>query len=269
MTAANENPTTTAIATRVEVPGLGLVVTVDPELLARRDDIASAVLALGPVDETNYEQHDELIGREAQHDRDVENDRVRFKSPYLQACRLIDARAVEAKVDPEDSRRRTIAVAAIKDGLRRKAEAAAAERERVAREAEAAAERERIIVEEKRRQLAELERGITEADRPVLEELKREAEYQADQAQAKIMHDAGDVWLNHAHVESSAPRRGGASTTMRPGLIIDDLDAIPRVVNGIECLVPNEQAISTLLKANVAVPGCRWAPKPVVTRGRR
>lgn len=262
---------TEAIATTShKVDGIeGLVVVIDAEVLARRDELTAARTKLGPITEHNILEADQLVGRYSRHNKSVEEGRKAFKAPYLLACQLIDEAARDATLTTEGA---ALAreVAAARKVIEAKAREAAEARERAAREAEAAQRRAEEEAAERARAIAELEAKVTTAeDEAVLEELRAESEAAEEQAKTEAAAVASQAWLAAADRESTPPPRIKTHGRKVKKLKIVNADLIPRVVNGIECMKPEEAAITRLLRANVPVGGCVLEEVEEVSAGRR
>lgn len=96
-------------------------------------------------------------------------------------------------------------------------------------------------------------------EKALAEERRLEAERAADLCP---LDDAETLKpIRVAPVEILAPVRSGVTVRQVPKLRIDDPAAIPRAIRvgdaDIVLLVPDEKAITALLKAKVPVPGCR------------
>lgn len=252
-----------------EVEGLGLVVVIEPAVLERRARLLTARSELGPVTRHNLVEADRVVGDMAIHNRTVETGRKGFKAPYLTACQLIDEAATAAKIGG-DLDTLTRDVARVKRELEAEADAAAAERARIAREAEQARERAEAEAAERQRVLDELERrAATPEDHATLDALREESEVAEAEAHQTITEAASRAWVAAAERESPPMPRLGTHTKRPLRLEIFDITLIPREVNGIATMVPDEAAINRLLKANVPVPGCRLSPRDEVSAGRR
>ncbi len=143
--------------------------------------------------------------------------------------------------------------------MKRKLEQERAEAERKAREeaeAKARAERERLeaeraaIIKRQQEERAEAERKAAEEAKlfgTVAEEIP-----EAEPPPPVVVVPVVDAVMIPAELPKSAVR---GST--RKVLVVDDPEKIPRILAGVVLLVPDPKAIEKLLKAGVAVPGCR------------
>ncbi len=267
MNSANE--TAIAVDAAVEIDDLGTIVTIAGVILARRNELAAARLTLGEVTDENLEAADELVGCIARHNRSVEAGRKVTGRPYLDATKAINEAAAGAMITA-DERALVRDVAEVKSAAQRRRVAAERERARAAAEAEAAAAKALHDAEEAARALAEMEaQSKNEADAEALAELRAESFQAAEAARAESIQAAGTAWLAAAVVESTPVVKTGTTTRRVKRLVIHDHDQIPRTVNGIECMVPENGAITRLLKANVAVPGCAMEWVEEHSAGRR
>lgn len=73
-------------------------------------------------------------------------------------------------------------------------------------------------------------------------------------------------WLDTPAAQAGAQDGGGSGVKLRRGveLVIDDVGIIPR-----EFLVPDEKKILKVLRAGVAIPGCRAVDKKTVAVDRK
>jgi hypothetical protein len=272
-TVTGEDDSTTALAplarNEVMIDGLGVIVTIDAEVLALRDTLAKELASFGEPTEATLEDADKLLGRLALHNRGVESDRKRFTAPFLAAQRATNAAAEAAKLgDEEETFRKK--VTAILDAIEARRKAQEEERARVAREAAEAAARAEREAAEQRAAIAALEaKATTPEDKAVVAELRAESEAAVADVKREAMLAGGRAWAAAATLGSTPAPRVKASSRNAMRLEIYDLDEIPRVVNGKVCMEPKTGMITTLLKGGTPVPGCRLVEVKESTSGRR
>lgn len=214
-----------------------------------------AIRALGRVDDTTLARADAAVRRGAGLARRIETNRVAVKAPVLALGRAIDAACTE-HIDSLDTESRAVATLIDAHQQRKLAEARAAEeaQRRAVEEAARIAEERRMQDEAAIAALQSSGEPLTPEDAVVVAELEAEAE-------VKRELDAVVPLPMVPHVPKT-----GVSRRMVDELIIDDIDAIPREVNGIALWKLDETAVKRVLKGGTPVPGARMGQKPSIAR---
>lgn len=211
------------------------VVAMTGETLKKVKALTRRARALKIRDAASFSKGDELNGEVRTLMRSIQKARTEVKAPVLQLGRDIDA-AVKDVVEPLEQ-----ATAALSQRLL----AWQREQERLRAEQEAAA---RKRMEEAKAKAAEAENAE-----------------QAEAAHEELMQADEDM------LAPKTPQAKPKSVTRRRTkvLVIDDADAIPREIGGVQLLVPDEVAIKRMLVAGAQVPGCRLEEQvSVVSRAR-
>lgn len=214
-----------------------------------------AIRAIGRVDEHTLARADAAVRRGAGLARRIEANRVAVKAPVLALERAIDA-ACREHIDSLDGESRGVAVLIDAHQQRKLAEQRAAEeaQRRAVEEAARIAEERRMQDEVALAALQDSGEPLTTEDAVVVAELAAEAEVRREL----------DAVVPLPMVP--AVPRTGVSRRMVDELIVDDIDAIPRSINGIALFKLDEAAVKRLLKAGVPVPGARMGQKPSLAR---
>lgn len=198
----------------------------------------------GVVSEETIEQANSVVGDMAKLERQVTQSHRTAKAPVLDLGRAMDE-AKRSIIDPLHEERVELSRAI--DTYHREVE-----------------EKARRIREENRRRIAEEKRKAEEAEREriaALEEAAVGATTPEDMEAAAELAVEAEVLTHQEAVVALTPepvvRKSPVSRRTRKVLVIDDVTKIPHQVNGLQLLKPDTKAITNLLKANVAVPGCR------------
>jgi phage-related minor tail protein len=226
-----------------------VLVALSQEAIDRVDTLVEQSIALGAkplADLDAYNVADALHRSLHEMERELEKQRQLVKAPVLDLGRQIDTAAkAQAEALVEAKRRVAVRVREFQDAENRR-------REEERRKAEQAAR------EEEQRRLAELEakRAQQAAD----------AEWEAPPGEEPAKPEAfdGEIVRPVAPAPTAAPLKSSVRKQTVKRLVIDDASKIPREINGAVLLVPDEKQITLLLRANVAVPGCRLIEEEVL-----
>jgi hypothetical protein len=233
------------------------IVALSDEAMAEVQRLTSEARALTVTDAASLEQGNALFRRIDALKKTVEAQRLDITRP-IDALKAAIMEAERQATKPLAEARADLGERLLTVQRRLEAERQAAERRaREEAEARARAERERL-----------------EAERQAI--IRRQAEERA-RAEAKAREEAELFGVAPEPVEA-APEpppvvvvpvveraavavpvvpRAAVRESSRPVLVIDDAAKIPRELGGVALLIPDTKAIERILKAGVAVPGCR------------
>lgn len=245
-----DNDTSTAMVLAHEIPAP--LVVFDAKTAAEAKAIVAQCNAITTIDDATRARADAAMRTGTALERQIEKHRVAAKAEPLDLCRKIDA-ACKGYMDQLATATKRVAMLLDADTQRQLA---------IVRAREEAQQR---AIEEARRQaqiqevadqvaIADLGEPATAADKVALAEL--EAEVMVERELSAVVPMT---------VPASVPKTG-ATRRMVDELVIDDVDAIPRTINGIELLVVDKAAVKRMLLAGVKVPGCRLTKVPQVAR---
>lgn len=229
-------------------------VRLDATMVADAEAHMRALDAITEITDNNRERVDYLLRSVATSEKKLEADRKALKAGPIELGRRIDAACEGLAGRLLRSKRRA---AALQDAERQRklAEQRAAEEAQRRKVAEA-----QRIADERRMQdeaaLAELRRQEAEGAPLTLEEVAIVDELEADAAVAREIDAIVPLPMVPEIPKSATGRR------MVDTLVIDDINAIPRVLNGKELFKLDEAAVKRALKAGIEVPGCHMEKRP-------
>lgn len=249
---------TTTLTLPVVVPNTlpAEIVALSPELLAEAGRLVGEAMAMTPSDAASLDRANDLF-------RKVDKLAKTIADGRLEVTRPIDALKKKI-IAAEEQATKPLAEAKTALGARitacaRELQRQREEIERKAREeAEAKARAERERLEAERQAKIKADREEHERQTKAAEEEARlfgtEAEEIAPPAPPPPVVVVPEVVLPP---EAQLPIKSAARTTTRQKLVIDEPKLIPVELGGVRLLVPDEKAITAMLKAGVQIPGCR------------
>lgn len=243
----NDSTTTTDVVLTHDIPN---PIRLDADMVAEAEATIAALAKYSEATDENAAQIEHLTRSVATSSRKLEDDRKALKRGPLELGRRIDAACNDLGTRLDIAKRRG---AAILD----------ARNQRKLAELRAAEEQQRRAVEEAARVAAEKRRADEEAlaalqaqSEPTVEDTAVIAELQADAMVARELEAIVPLRPMPEVPKSSTSRK------MVDELVITNLDAIPRVVNGIELFKLDEAAAKRILKAGIKLEGCHLEKKP-------
>ncbi|MCK6489655.1 MAG: hypothetical protein L6R48_15275 [Planctomycetes bacterium] len=225
--------------------------------VAELERLALAIPAL--VTEADMRAADDLIARANKLAKGIEAGRKALKAPIADMVAKLDMAAADALLPlatiKTDLGARVLAWTTAENARRE------AERKRIEAERAAAAEAERAAAAEAARLAAEKAAAATTADPDQVPEPWEQAP-----APAEVVHVPAVLPPSYEQQMAMAPIKS-KSVVQRTNrtLVIDDVTLIPREVAGAPLWVLDTAAVTRLLKANVAVPGCHLSSTPTVS----
>lgn len=226
------------------------LVALSQEAIDRVDTLVEQSIALGAkplVDLDAYNVADALHRSLHDMERELEKQRQLIKAPVLDLGRQIDGAAkAQAEALVEAKRRVAVRVREYQDAENRRREEARRKAEQEAREEEA---RRNAELEAKRAAEAEAAAWETPPDEP---------------APAAPEAFDGEIVRPVAPAPTPAPLKSSVRKQTVKRLVIDDASKIPRELNGVPLLVPDEKQIALVMKAGIAVAGCRLVEEEVL-----